>query len=258
MTSTDLGSELKGRRIIVTGASSGIGAAVAKEFGAHGAHLCIHYNSNRAGAEDVVAAITAVGGKAIAIQGDLSRRGAPATLIAEAARSLGGLDLLINNAGDMLERQPLDAVGDADLDRMIDLNVRPTVRACAAAIPFVRASRGAIINVTSVAAHSGASAGGNLYAAAKGFISTYTRGLARELAADGIRVNGVAPGVIATPLHARRTPPAIFDKMPSLIPLGRVGTADDCVGAFLFLACASMSGYLTGQIIEVNGGQYMA
>jgi 3-oxoacyl-[acyl-carrier protein] reductase len=254
----DIGSELRGQRILVTGASSGIGAAVATQFGALGGRLCIHYNANRAGAEAVVAAIEAAGGKATAIQCDLTVRGAPAALVSEAIAALGGLDLLVNNAGDMLERRPLEMVSDADLDHMIDLNIRPTVRACAAAIPAIRASRGSIINVTSVSAHSGGSTGSNLYGAAKGFISTYTRGLARELAADGVRVNAVAPGIIATPLHARRTPPALFDKLPAQIPMGRVGTADDCIGAFVFLACASLSGYLTGQIIEVNGGQYMA
>ncbi len=258
MTPPDIGAEIRGRRILITGASSGIGAAVAEHFGAHGARICVHYNANRTGAEAVAAAITSAGGEAIAVQRNLTERGAPASLVADAADALGGLDLLINNAGDMLERRSLEEISDDDLDAMIDLNIRPTVRASAAAIPLLRASQGSIINVSSISAHSGGSKGGNLYAASKGFIATYTHGLARELAPEKIRVNAVAPGIIDTPLHARRTPPQLFEKFPSAIPMGRVGLAGDCVGAFLFLACPSLSGYLTGQIIEVNGGQYMA
>ncbi len=259
LTEPNLLQEIAGRRILITGASSGIGAAVARQFGACGAHVGVHYHSNRRGADAVAAAIEASGGHAATIQRDLSVRGEAAGLVEEAANALGGLDLLINNAGDMLDRHPLSRVGDDDLDHMVDLNIRPVVIACATAVPFLRNSTaGSIINVTSIAAHSGGSNGGNLYAAAKGFITTYTRALARELACDGIRVNAVAPGVIDTALHTRWTAPEVFEKFPALIPLGRVGRADDCVGAFIFLACTGMSGYLTGQVIEVNGGQYMA
>ena len=259
MTADDSFRELAGRRILVTGASSGIGAAVAARFGTCGASVCVHCHSNRSGADAVAEAIGSSGGHAVIMQRDLSLRGGAAGLVEEAANALGGLDLLVNNAGDMLERQPLESVRDSDLDRMIDLNIRPVVIGCATAVPFLRRSTaGSIINVASIAAHSGGSNGGNLYASAKGFVVTYTRGLARELAPEGIRVNAVSPGIIDTPLHARRTSSETFEKFGALIPMGRVGQPDDCVGAFLFLACSTMSGYLTGQTIEVNGGQYMA
>ena len=157
-----------------------------------------------------------------------------------------------------MARKPLEATGDAELDAIVDLNIRPIVSACASAIPLLRRSEaGAIINVTSISASTGASLGGNLYAASKAFISAYTRGLARELAPDRIRVNAVSPGVIDTALHVRHTPPELFARMKETIPLGRVGQPDDCAGAFVFLACASLSGYVTGQVLEVNGGQYM-
>jgi len=250
--------ELVGRRILVTGASSGIGAAAAEAFGACGASVAVHYNANAAGAESTRSAIEKAGGRAFVLRQDLTERGAGRKLVEEAARELGGLDLLVNNAGDMLARRPLELFDDDHLDRIIDLNVRPVVAACAAAIPLLRASTaGAIINVTSLGALTGTSIGGNLYAASKGFVAAYSRGLARELAPDRIRVNAVSPGVIWTPLHERRTPPELFEKIKSVIPLGRAGDADECAGAFVFLACASLSGYITGQTIEVNGGQYL-
>jgi 3-oxoacyl-[acyl-carrier protein] reductase len=259
MVDRSLRHELAGRRILVTGASSGIGAAAAAAFGKCGATVCVHYHVNAEGAEATRAAVEAAGGRAIVMQRDLTERGAGARLVEEAAGALGGLDVLVNNAGDMLERRPLENVGDAEFDRIIDLNIRPVVSACAAAIPYLRHSpAGAIINVTSISARIAASRGGNLYAATKGFISAYTRGLARELAPDRIRVNAVSPGVIETPLHTRWTPPELFAQTRATIPLGRVGQPDDCAGAFVFLASSSLAGYMTGQVLEVNGGQFMA
>ena len=251
--------ELAGRRILVTGASSGIGAAAASAFGACGARIAVHFNANAEGAAATKAAIEAAGGRGVLVQRNLTERGAGARLVAEAAEVLGGLDVLVNNAGDMMKRRPLETVADTELDAIVDLNIRPVVSACAAAVPFLRQSRaGTIINVTSISARTGAGLGGNLYAASKGFISAYTRGLARELAPERIRVNAVSPGVIDTPLHARWTPPDQFARMKDAIPLGRVGQPDDCAGAFVFLACTSLSGYMTGQLLEVNGGQFMA
>jgi len=130
--------------------------------------------------------------------------------------------------------------------------------ACRAATPhFRRQGGGNIINVSSIAARGGGGPGSRLYAGAKGFVSTITRGLAKELVADGIRVNAVSPGVIATPFHERFSTPEELEATARNNPMGRVGTAEDCVGAFLFLASDTMSGYVTGQIIEVNGGQLM-
>ena len=116
---------------------------------------------------------------------------------------------------------------------------------------------GAIINVTSVAARTGGGPGAYLYAGAKGFVSTATHGLARELVGDRIRVNAVAPGVIQTPFQDRFSTPAMLETFRTGIPMGRLGTADECVGAFLYLASEQLSGYVTGQVLEVNGGQYM-
>lgn len=153
---------------------------------------------------------------------------------------------------------PVADLTDEFLDAVVDLNVRALVLACAAAVPHLRAAGGgSIVNVTSVAARNGGGSGATMYAAAKGFVSTFTRGAAKELAKEGIRVNAVAPGVIATPFHERYSTPAMLESFKGAIPMGRLGTADECAGAFLFLACPSLSGYMTGPILEVNGGQSM-
>jgi 3-oxoacyl-[acyl-carrier protein] reductase len=166
--------------------------------------------------------------------------------------------VLINNAGGLVNRVPVAEIDDEVFNAVLDLNVRSLVAACSAAVPFMRkAGHGNIINVTSIAARHGGGAGAVLYASAKGFVSTFTRGLAKELVKDGIRVNAVSPGVITTPFHERYSTPAMLESFKATIPMGRLGTAEECVGAFVFLASDAMSGYVTGQIIEVNGGQYM-
>jgi 3-oxoacyl-[acyl-carrier protein] reductase len=251
-------SDLAGRVVLVTGASTGIGAAVARGFGACGARVAVHYNRSAAEAADVVAAISAVGAEAWAEHADLAEPDNAAALIDRVAARAGGLDVLVNNAGYLIRRTSFEAADAALLRALLDLNLASVVAACHAALPHLRAAAGGcIVNTTSVAARNGGGPGTVLYAATKAGVSTLTRGLAKEFAPDGIRVNAVAPGVIATPLHARLTPPETLAAMTAQIPMGRVGTAEECVGAYLFLASRSCSGYITGQVIEVNGGQLM-
>jgi 3-oxoacyl-[acyl-carrier protein] reductase len=141
---------------------------------------------------------------------------------------------------------------------VIDLNVRSAMVATSAAVPQMRKQgSGNVIFVTSIAARNGGGPGASVYAASKGYISTATRSLAKELVKDNIRVNAVAPGVITTPFHEKFSTPAQLEAMRLTIPMARLGSADDCVGAFIYLASDRLSGYVTGQIIEVNGGQYM-
>ncbi|PAU79505.1 SDR family NAD(P)-dependent oxidoreductase [Halomonas salipaludis] len=250
--------EWKGKRVLITGASRGIGAAVALQLGRLGARVGVHYHASAEGAEQVVDAIRAAGGEGLALKGDLSRSAEVKRVVDQAAEQLGGLDVLINNAGDMLGRVALEEIDDDRYDQVMDLNVRSVVMASQAALPHLRrAGGGNIIHTTSIAARNGGGPGAGLYASAKGFVSTLTRNMAKELAAEGIRVNAVAPGTIATDFHVRHSNDAHMAAARASIPMGRLGTADECVGAYLFLGSEALSGYVTGQVIEVNGGQLM-
>jgi len=249
--------DLKDKRVLVTGASTGIGAAVAKGFAAVGARVVVHYHASAAAAEKLVAEIGASGGFAVALGGDLGRRGAAVELVEASAAKLGGLDVLVNNAGALLRRARVGQLDDALFDGVVDLNVRAVVMACQAAVPHMRkAGGGSIITTSSVAARSGGGPGSSLYGGAKAFVSNMTRNMARELAPERIRLNIVSPGVIMTPFHERYSSPELLDQWAKGIPMG-IGTPEDCVGAYLFLASPAMSGYITGQTIEVNGGQLM-
>jgi len=251
-------TDLAGKSILITGASTGIGAAAARAFAKAGCRVAIHYNASLNRAEEVAADVRFAGAEAFLVGGDLTSSTKAREVVEATAAHFGGLDILINNAGGLVRRVPIADLDDAFFDQVMDLNVRSLVAACSAAIPRMReGGHGNIINVTSIAARHGGGSGAVLYASAKGFVSTFTRGLAKEVVKDGIRVNAVSPGVITTPFHERYSTPQMLESFKSTIPMGRLGTADECVGAFLYLASDALSGYVTGQILEVNGGQLM-
>ncbi|WP_039784942.1 SDR family NAD(P)-dependent oxidoreductase [Herbaspirillum huttiense] len=250
--------DLAGKVVFISGASTGIGAAAASAFAARGSHLVVHYNSSKEEAEAVAAEVRAAGSKAVTIGADVRDTAAINAAITKAVEQMGRIDVLINNAGALVKRAPLETVTDELFDEIININARSVVAFTRAVIPVMRAQGGGnIINVTSVAARHGGGPGALIYAASKGFVSTITRGMAKELLADKIRVNAVAPGVIMTPFQERFTTPEQLEGFRKTIPMGRIGEPDECSGAFLYLASDQMSGYVTGQIIDVNGGQYM-
>lgn len=250
--------DLKDKVVLITGASTGIGAAVARAFGAEGSTVVVHYHASEDAARKVVADIEAGGGRAHALRADATRPEQLVGLVTSTVDRYGRLDVLINNVGDLVRRCPIADSSEELFDSVVDLNVRSVVTTSRAAIPQFRAQGGgAIINTTSIAARNGGGPGSVLYASSKAFVSTFTRGLAKELAPYKVRVNGVAPGVILTPLQARHTNAAQLEAFRAAVPLGRLGAAEECTGAYLYLASDALSGYVTGQILEVNGGQLM-
>ena len=250
--------DLERKVILITGASTGIGAAAARAFGHAGAQVAVHYNASEAEARQVAADVEAAGGKAATFRANAMKEADLLNLVGNVVEHFGRIDVLINNAGNVLGRKPFAECDATFLNEILDLNVRSVVTMCRAALPvFRKQGRGNIINVSSIAARNGGGPGVVLYAATKGFVSTLTRGLAKEFAPDKIRVNGVAPGVILTPLHTRHTSQATLDALKATVPMGRLGEAGECAGAFLYLASDAASGYVTGQILEVNGGQLM-
>ena len=250
--------DLNGLRALVTGSSTGIGAAVAKAYAAHGMRVVVHYNSSEDKARAVVDAIKAAGGEAHALKADVSSTAATVELVEKAAELLGGLDVLVNNAGALVKRVRIADMEDDVFDEIVNLNIRSVVMASKTALPHLaKSGKGCVINLASVAARNGGGPGATIYASAKAFVLNLTRGMAKEFNEQGVRVNAVSPGVIATPFHERFSTPEMLETMRKTIPMGRLGTADENVGAFLFLASPAMSGYITGQSIEVNGGQVM-
>jgi 3-oxoacyl-[acyl-carrier protein] reductase len=241
----------------VTGSSTGIGRASAVALAHQGCRVAVHYNRSEDEAREVIEEIKASGGDAMLVGGDVSDAGEVERMAREVEDRYGRLDVLVNNAGSLIERRSFSEMTEDLWDRVMSVNLKSVFLCSKAVLPAMkRRGRGRIINMTSVAARNGGGPGSAAYASAKGGVSTLTRAMAKELVSENILVNGVAPGVITTPFHERFTPPEIRERMTSGIPIGREGTPGEVAGTVVFLASPAAD-YLVGEIIEVNGGQLM-
>ncbi|MHB0876441.1 MAG: SDR family NAD(P)-dependent oxidoreductase [Anaerolineae bacterium] len=248
--------DLSGRVAVVTGGGIGIGRSAVLALGAAGAQVVVHYHQSREQAEAVVREVVDAGGRAFPVQADLTDKAQAERVIDEVKRQAGQLDILVNNAGGLNRRVPMSEVTAELLHEMLDVNVLSALLMTQAALPLLRASvHASVINITSVAAYSGAPSATH-YGAAKGALETMTRGWAKELASEGIRVNAVAPGVILTRFHERNTSPERLEAFRQATPLGRHGHPEEVAGAIVFLA-SDLASFIVGETIHVNGGTLM-
>lgn len=270
--------DFTGKVVLVTGASSGIGRATAEFFGECGAKVAISYLKNQAGANAAVAAIAGVSigrgtasgadasgisdsvettGRALTVQADVTKNSEIARMIKEVEDNLGAIDILVNNAGSLVERLKTAELTEERWDEVFALNVKSAFFAAQAVLPkMLEKGAGVIVNVSSIAGRNGGALGSIHYSAAKGAMTTMTKGLAKEFAAQNIRVNGVSPGVIDTPFHETFSTPEAMANFKNIIPMGRVGTSREVAQVIAFLA-SDAAAYLCGETIEINGGMLM-
>ena len=247
--------DLKGKRVLVTGASSGIGSATAVLFSEQGGFVGVNYFSTRDGAEKTLKQVRK-NTDGILLRADVRDEKQVQQMVEQFAETAGGIDVLINNAGSLIERQPFET---ATLDYHEDIyatNVRSVFLVTRAALPYLKESKGNIVNIGSVAGHSGGANGSGMYSGAKAAVATETISMAREFAKYGIRVNNVMPGFIETRFHERFSSAQRRKEVAAKTPLGRNGTAEDVAKAVLFLA-SEAADFITGEYIAVNGGLYM-
>jgi len=244
---------LEGKVAIVTGASKGIGAAIAKGLGAAGAAVVVNYASSRDGADRVVAEITGKGGRAIAVQGDVGKADDVRRLFEETQRAFGALDVLVNNAG-VYQLEPIESVVEEAFHRQFNTNVLGPILAIQEAVKHFGPKGGSVINISSVAS-TAAPPNSVVYSATKGALDTVTQVLAKELGPRRIRVNTIAPGGVETEgVHAAGLMGSDFEKqIVAGTPLGRFGQPEDIAGVAVFLA-SDAAGWVTGERIGASGG----
>jgi 3-oxoacyl-[acyl-carrier protein] reductase len=242
---------------LITGASSGIGRATAEAMGRQGARVGVNYCKNQVGAEQAAETIRKAGSEALVLRADVTRNADVLAMVEAVRKEWGRIDILVNNAGDLLGRHTLANMTEEYWDLIMALNLKSAFL-CVKAVweEMVARKSGCIVNVSSIAGRNGGGPGAAAYAAAKAGLLTYTKSLAKELAPHGVRVNGIAPGVIATPFHERYSPAEVMQRLVALIPLGRAGTSEEIADVIVFLASPAAR-YITGETIEVNGGMLM-
>lgn len=246
-------NRLAGKVAVVTGASKGIGAAIARHLGAAGAKVVVNYASSREGADRVVASIKALGGEAVAVQGDVSRQADNERLFAEANKAFGPIDVLVNNAG-VFDFAPLGTITAEHFNRLFSINVLGTIQATQEALKYFNPAGGSIINTSSTVSYESPAHAG-VYNATKSAVDGLTRTFSKELGARKIRVNSINPGATESDgVHAQGLADT-FQKLGAATVLGRVAQPDDIAPAVVFLA-SDESSYVTGQTHLISGGKF--
>lgn len=253
--------DLKGKRVLITGSTSGMGLATAKYFAQCGASVGLNGRSSRTPEiEAILNELKALGGEAEFFQADLMQSSGCENLVADFTDHFGGLDVLINNAGGLGGRENLEDIDDAFFDRVIDLNARSALMVTKFAIPHLRASAlesgetSCVISTGSIAAREGGGVGAGLYAASKAWLHDIHRNWVKEFTKDRIRFNIVSPGTIDTAFHDAKSD-EVKSNIASSIPMGRFGRVEEVAPSFAFFSSHACAGYITGQILDVNGGQ---
>jgi len=242
------------KTVVITGAGNGIGLSVLRAFVAAGAHVIAHLGRNLAYKKNVSDNISS---EVATFVGDLVDRDQQDAFCRFVASQTDKVDVLVNNAGTMFGRYPAQSLTDEQYLNVVELNQSAVVRITRELIPLLgEAHNGAIINTVSISASTGGSPGSAIYSASKAFVSTYTKALARELAPMGIRANAISPGVIDTDFHKRYSSQEKLARTAAQIPLQRLGTPEDCAPSYLFFGSTQLSGYISGQVLEINGGQF--
>src|SRR5919202_3912288 len=238
----------------VTGSSKGIGRATTVSLAEHGCNVAVHYNSSEAEAREVAQQVRDHGRNALLVRGDVTDSEDVRRMVREIEEHYGRVDVLVNNAGSMVERLTLAQMTEDVWDRVMDVNLKSVYLCSQAVLPVMkRQGKGRIVNVSSFVARDGGSPSSVAYSTAKGGVSTLTKAMAKELAPDGILVNAVAPGRIDTPFHDEFTPDEKREEAEQQILLRREGTAEEVARVILFLA-SSYSDYVLGEVVEVTGG----
>ena len=248
--------DLKDKKVLVTGSSSGIGAATAIMFAQQGSFVGVHYFRTQAGGEKTLAEVLKHS-RGCLLKADMREEDQVKQLIDDFVSAAGGIDILINNAGTLLDRRDIEGMDVEFFDDLFATNVRSTFLATKHALEYLKTSAGSIVNIGSVAAHTGGGGGSGVYAAAKAAVHTLTIAMTKEFAKYNIRVNTVSPGLIETRFHDLFSTPERRKSIAESTPLKRNGTAEDIAKAILFLASRQTSEFVNGEYLAVNGGQHL-